>query len=454
VHSIATSQVFIAAIAGHVPDRMVQAIRAFQDFCYIARRDSHTTSSIKQLEEALARFQDLRTIFEEVGVRPNGFHLPRQHSLVHYAQGIKLFGSPNGLCSSITESRHITAVKKPWRRSNRFNALGQMLQTNTRLSKLAAARAEFSRRGMLAGDVLTMAQAAAGCGADQTTDRMHLSSSHGGHSHQEDEETVSDEEEGASSYGYHESAATSFFELARRPGKYRFMGLFQTISNLLAAETCRVHTMAIKLNQPNLQELCRQFLWDQVNPDLPFPPETDDISLDDYPVFIGNVSRYHSGHVTFFAPTEDCGLYGMHRETIRSCPQWRNGYSRYDTVLIQNTGDDSDVMRGMVVGRVLSFLSFTYLERQYDTALVQWLIPVSDAPDAVTGMWVVKPEIKHGKRSVGLVHTDSIVRGCHLIGVYGKHRLPKDFPFTLTHDAFNLFYVNHFIDYHAHATIP
>lgn len=73
-------------------------------------------------------------------------------------QSIWLFGSPNGLCSSITESRHITAVKRPWRRSSRHNALLQMLRMNTRLSKLAAARVEYGRRGMLNGDLLTSAR--------------------------------------------------------------------------------------------------------------------------------------------------------------------------------------------------------------------------------------------------------------------------------------------------------
>ena len=75
--------------------------------------------------------------------------MPRQHSLVHYHLNIQEFGAPSGLCSSITESRHITAVKKPWRRSSRFDALGQMLLTNQRLDKLNAVRADFISRGML-----------------------------------------------------------------------------------------------------------------------------------------------------------------------------------------------------------------------------------------------------------------------------------------------------------------
>ena len=73
----------------------------------------------------------------------------------HYIDRIWDFGAPNGLCSSITESKHIKAVKEPWRRSNRFEALGQMLLTNLRLDKIAAARVDFAARGMLVGSCLT-----------------------------------------------------------------------------------------------------------------------------------------------------------------------------------------------------------------------------------------------------------------------------------------------------------
>lgn len=72
--------------------------------------------------------------------------------MVHYFESIALFGAPNGLCSSITETRHISAVKKPWRRSSRFNALAQVLVTNQRLEKLSACRQDFTRRGMLSGN--------------------------------------------------------------------------------------------------------------------------------------------------------------------------------------------------------------------------------------------------------------------------------------------------------------
>lgn len=136
------------AIEGFVPDEAVRCLRAFIEFCYLARRDIHDTVSIAQMDDALVEFHQHRKIFEEHGIRLN-FNLPRQHSARHWTLLIREFGAPNGLCSSITESKHIKAVKKPWRRSNRFKALQQMLYINQRLDKLSATRIDFVRRGML-----------------------------------------------------------------------------------------------------------------------------------------------------------------------------------------------------------------------------------------------------------------------------------------------------------------
>ena len=138
-----------------MPQDVVRTFRAFLEFCYTARRDVITEETLAELDNALSRFHKYRVIFTEVGIRPDGFALPRQHSLVHYFSLIRAVGAPNGLCSSITESKHITAVKKPWRRSNRHKAIGQMLLTNQRLDKLAAANVDFTERGMLEGTCLS-----------------------------------------------------------------------------------------------------------------------------------------------------------------------------------------------------------------------------------------------------------------------------------------------------------
>lgn len=131
---------------------------AFLDICYIIRLNAIDSDTIEnQLTDALDRYDQYRQIFITTGVRDN-FNLPRNHARKHIIQAIRLFGSPNGLCSSITESKHIVAVKKPWRRSARYEALKQMLVTNTRTEKMHAAGAVFAARGMLVGSSLEYAR--------------------------------------------------------------------------------------------------------------------------------------------------------------------------------------------------------------------------------------------------------------------------------------------------------
>jgi hypothetical protein len=135
-----------------VPSEVVKCLSAFLEFCYIARRNTITSDVLDQLRDALDRFHLYREFFVgTAGVSGDSVSLPRQHSLLHYLRSIYLFGSPNGLCSSITESKHIKAVKEPWRRSNRYNAIIQMLQTLCRLDKLVLARGAFTQLGMMDG---------------------------------------------------------------------------------------------------------------------------------------------------------------------------------------------------------------------------------------------------------------------------------------------------------------
>jgi len=135
---------------------MVQAVRYFLEFCYLVRRDTHSESTIKAIRLATLKFHESRNIFIETGVRES-ISLPRAHSQLHYPSLIREFGAPNRLCSSITESKHIEAVKEPWRRSSRFEAVMQMVLTNQRLGKLAATRADFRARGMLSETCLSEA---------------------------------------------------------------------------------------------------------------------------------------------------------------------------------------------------------------------------------------------------------------------------------------------------------
>ncbi|KAG1732554.1 hypothetical protein EDB19DRAFT_2003517 [Suillus lakei] len=117
--SKALMKVYLPAIEGHVPSGIVQAFRALLEFCYYVRHNIISETSLMKIQDALARFHQHREAFQDAGV-VSSFSLPRQHSLLHYP------------------------LKEPWRRSSRFNALGQMLRTNQWLDKLAAMRTDFT----------------------------------------------------------------------------------------------------------------------------------------------------------------------------------------------------------------------------------------------------------------------------------------------------------------------
>ncbi|KDQ54264.1 hypothetical protein JAAARDRAFT_196640 [Jaapia argillacea MUCL 33604] len=54
----ALMKVYLPAIAGHVPPKMVQCVAAFLDFCYLAHRNALSTNTLQELEAALSRFHE------------------------------------------------------------------------------------------------------------------------------------------------------------------------------------------------------------------------------------------------------------------------------------------------------------------------------------------------------------------------------------------------------------
>jgi hypothetical protein len=129
---------------------MVECIAAFVEVCYLVRQDDISTADLDIIKKEISRFHHLWQVFIDAGVR-DGLSLPQQHALMHYPDSIALFGSPNGLHSSITEAKHIKAIKEPWRRSSRNKPLPQMLETVMQMEKMATLRVVFEQLGMLRG---------------------------------------------------------------------------------------------------------------------------------------------------------------------------------------------------------------------------------------------------------------------------------------------------------------
>jgi hypothetical protein len=152
----------------------------------------------------------------------------------------------------------------------------------------------------------------------------------------------------------------------------------------------------------------------------------------------------------FYAPSDLCGAGGMYREQIHSTPIWRGASPRYDTVFVE-TDPELPGMRGMTIGRVFLFFSFTFRDAHYPCALVHWYPTVGTEPDEDTMLWVVKPKYKtNGHRDLAIIHLDTIARGAHITGVYGSSFLPEGFHFSHSLDLFRAYFVNCFADHHTH----
>ncbi|KAG6823880.1 hypothetical protein H0H92_008764 [Tricholoma furcatifolium] len=300
---------------------MVRAVAALIEFCYLVRRDVIDERTIDQIKTALDAFHIHREAFR--CVRPDGFSLPRQHSLVHYILSITQFGAPNGLCSSITESKHIKAVKRPYRRSNKHRALGQILVTNQRLTKLAAARVDFKRRGMLEGSGLP----------------EWLSEGHG-------EDTslplrpppppaappppIADDDEG---------------EAGAVPGP-RSLSEISLAKSYVRKIPRDLYQLATYLNLPRLPLLTRRFLYTTLNPGAELPENDDQL-----PFINSKIYTYNSARAVFYAPSNASGLGGMYHERIRASSSWYGGGARYDCVFIGNSDSDEDGILGLHVAR-------------------------------------------------------------------------------------------------------
>ena len=210
----------------------------------------------------------------------------------------------------------------------------------------------------------------------------------------------------------------------------------QTYSNIIAGT----------INQPDLTYLIWKFIQDQNQPDS---DSASSSTSSDLPEFNMKISVYSSAVATFYAPSDISGIGGMRCERIHATDTWRNGPGQYDCIFV-NTDPSVDGMLGLDIARVQFFFSFKHEGTMFPCALVHWFSRVSNSPDELTGMWIVKPDLaEDGTHITSVIHIDTIFRAAHLMPVYGNDAVPRYLSFTQSLDAFNSYYVNKYIDHHA-----
>jgi hypothetical protein len=159
---------------------------------------------------------------------------------------------------------------------------------------------------------------------------------------------------------------------------------------------------------------------------------------------------FPSAVAIYYAPSDLSGTRGMFRERIRAVDSWQRGPARHDCVFVQHDPDKPG-FRGLYVVRVRLFFSIHHNKTHFPCALVSWYSTIGNMPCADTGMWKVKPDFDNtGNLALSIIHLDSMVRGAHLMGIAGATQIPHHLTSDRSLDAFQTFYVNKYIDHHAH----
>lgn len=426
------------------PERMVQCLAVFMNICYILQRNAISASALTEATAELEKFHKLRSVFVEEGSRQHT-SLPRQHALSHFIPAVQNFGSPNGLCSSITESRHITAVKEPWRRSNQFNALPQMLTIMVRIEKMEALQRRFHSQRMLEG---TTAWYTAMQMSASFLDAPAGGEEHGGDTEAGDSEVEMEEDWRLDDVGPVQGPRlASSVKLSQTRGEYtgiRNNDIAHRVVERLENYPRELNELAAAIQEPQFVDAFLQYLHEQRHPTTPILDP-----IQQYLSFSGRIYVHHSAVARFFAPSDACGSGGMQRETIR-CNRYWKGSVRRDTILVSQS--DEPGMYGMIVARLRLLFEFVdaQTKERHECALVQWFLTQGEEPDPLTGLWKVAPEEEGGVAPLQVISLSTIVRGVHLLPVYGKGRLPESYCYTTALEKFQEYYVNSFIDHHAH----
>jgi hypothetical protein len=202
----------------------------------------------------------------------------------------------------------------------------------------------------------------------------------------------------------------------------------------------------VHISEPDFPRALCSFIYTQNHPGQEVPEELNT-------VYDGSIDVFHSATACFFSPSDLCGAGGMYRHVVRATPSFRLN-PRYDTVLV-DVGAPEEEMKGLLVARVLLFFSYYDHNSGEDVpcALARWFVHPDDKPqrDEETGLWTVIPEEdEDGAYAVQVISLDSILRGIRLLPCYGDGFLPLDITYKNALDVFNKFYVNQYIDYHAH----
>jgi hypothetical protein len=129
------AKILLACIQDVLAPRGMQAVKALLDFIYLAQYSTHDMVTLSYLEDALKKFHQVKKYFIDVGCWDH-LNIPKLHSLIHYVESIKLFGTTDNYNIEMFECLHINFAKHGWRATNQRDEFPQMIRWLSRQEKV------------------------------------------------------------------------------------------------------------------------------------------------------------------------------------------------------------------------------------------------------------------------------------------------------------------------------
>ncbi|KAI0819805.1 hypothetical protein BC628DRAFT_1400685 [Trametes gibbosa] len=432
---------------GVSPARLVRAVRALLDFLYLAQYPAHTSDTLSLLEGALRRFHTNKDVFVQLGIRQH-FKLPKLHSLDHYVQSIKLFGTTDNYDTQYTERLHIDFAKDAYRATNHKDEFPQMTIWLERREKMARHEAYINWRLKRLAAEKERAAAAPRARTWERASSSDISSS------------TSDSESG--------------IQTGNRPR------LLETESSISHPTTSSIWTRIKITKWPSvkalsfdaaaerygalyLRDALARFIVQYRDPALS-AREVEQASIG-----VGfRFRKVQAFHKLKFSlnDAQDLGVMGdiqdvAHARPERKDKQGRTVPGRFDTVLVNDgTGGASGVQGYHVAQLRLVFrLSKAACEDLFPDVLAPGHLAYIEqftsftAPDTVHSLYKVnRQRDATGARLASVVEVRNIRRSCHLLPVAGAV-VPREWTSSTVLQSSDSFWVNSFSDLHMYMTL-
>ncbi|KAF9521723.1 hypothetical protein CPB83DRAFT_801223 [Crepidotus variabilis] len=130
------TKILLGCLVGELSKEILTAMKAILEFVYLAQYKVHDDDTLGYMEKALRTFHSYKKYLIEENLHET-LNIPKFHSMLHYVQAIKEFGTTDNYNTETFERFHIDFAKEGYRASNKRDIFPQMMAWLSRREKVS-----------------------------------------------------------------------------------------------------------------------------------------------------------------------------------------------------------------------------------------------------------------------------------------------------------------------------